>query len=485
MYKNQITKWKLDKKTKEEEAWAVLRVQMRRELCGKDSAFRVRGKPLTIDDVLRYFKKKGVLHPDPSIRQSGAPTPPAVEYWTPKPDSVPFDSEEVTQILNHNGPGSGDMSIASQVHTLPTDDSNSKYLSLDQTQHLLLGAFGTQSYEIPESPLPPRNFLDMEKLLAGITNYYDIYFHNGSFKKSSDGYLYVSGTDQHYNSYDNFSDLCYTGASMMRSGKFNEGRRCFSKASDLIISVLESQHPNSLPRIISMFVRLMEFRYTEIVTILASLMRDLARRVLAPGHPWMQIFHIISDLDASNSKFTLMEAWRCICDAFMGFLGQFHSNSLHIKREFLVRSSADPSQSILYLLEFAQQQLHPDDRRLVELRYTLGAALYGQTRYIEALKELEALNGVVEDLEGHDEIGISTMSLISFCEYSLDQKARAESAIRKGIAILEDRHQYSTVNLYYKTVLARWLREWGRKGEAVVLEAEVHELIGPDDIDLE
>ncbi|PMD59823.1 uncharacterized protein K444DRAFT_529152, partial [Hyaloscypha bicolor E] len=60
MYKDRIKKWNLDKKTKEEEAWAMLRKQMQREAAGKESAFRVRGKAATIDDVLRYFKRKGI-----------------------------------------------------------------------------------------------------------------------------------------------------------------------------------------------------------------------------------------------------------------------------------------------------------------------------------------------------------------------------------------------------------------------------------------
>jgi hypothetical protein len=63
MYKTRVQKWGLDKKTKEPEAWAILRIKMARDLVGKDSAFRVRGKPVTIDDVLRYFKRKGYCKP--------------------------------------------------------------------------------------------------------------------------------------------------------------------------------------------------------------------------------------------------------------------------------------------------------------------------------------------------------------------------------------------------------------------------------------
>lgn len=89
MYKSRIKKWGLDKKTKEAEAWALLRIKMRRDAVGKNSAFGVRGKPVTIEDVLRYFKRKGILDPEVVPQPHEASTPPAIDYWTPIPSPKP------------------------------------------------------------------------------------------------------------------------------------------------------------------------------------------------------------------------------------------------------------------------------------------------------------------------------------------------------------------------------------------------------------
>jgi hypothetical protein len=36
-----------------------------------------------------------------------------------------------------------------------------------------------------------------------------------------------------------------------------------------------------------------------------------------------------------------------------------------------------------------------------------------------------------------------------------------------------------------KTRLERWLRGWGREAEAAAMKAEIDEILGPDDIELE
>jgi hypothetical protein len=97
MYKDRIKKWNLDKKIKEEEAWAMLRKQMQREAAGKESAFRVRGKAVMINDVLRYFKRKGILNPEARPQLPGPSTTPlAIECWTP----VPSPNSESAFILD-------------------------------------------------------------------------------------------------------------------------------------------------------------------------------------------------------------------------------------------------------------------------------------------------------------------------------------------------------------------------------------------------
>src|SRR5271155_1329583 len=85
MYKNHITKWKLDKRNKESEVMAVVRKKHQRDAVGKASEFHLRGRLVDLDDVHRYLKRKG-MSIENAIELSAA-TPPELRCCTP--DAVP------------------------------------------------------------------------------------------------------------------------------------------------------------------------------------------------------------------------------------------------------------------------------------------------------------------------------------------------------------------------------------------------------------
>jgi hypothetical protein len=56
-YKDRIAKWGLEKKIKTDEMEAMIRKQQERALIGKQSAFRVRKKPVASQKISRYMKE--------------------------------------------------------------------------------------------------------------------------------------------------------------------------------------------------------------------------------------------------------------------------------------------------------------------------------------------------------------------------------------------------------------------------------------------
>ena len=73
MYKNRITKWKLDKRNKEPEMMAVIRKKCQRDAVQKASEFHIRGRLVDLDNVHRYLKRKGMSIED-AIEWSAANT---------------------------------------------------------------------------------------------------------------------------------------------------------------------------------------------------------------------------------------------------------------------------------------------------------------------------------------------------------------------------------------------------------------------------
>ena len=336
MYKQRITKWGLDKKTKEDEAWAILRLNMRRELLGKDSAFRVRGKPVTMDDTLRYFKRKGIINPNPTYPQMRARTPPGIriECWTPpstpKPVATSYDSAQRDVAAESEEANVLDVAV---FYLQNTDADAFRYFGFDETRQILFEESEFRSNEIPESLLPPQILLVSEKLLASIKTYYIGAFEQGLFVTDKRGEL-VHADDALVGEYHmNFEDLCITGLGLMNRGLFIEGRRCFSKALSIIFNVIQSQDPRALTFLFNSLLCTVQDGYSEITDILQVSFRSWAIQKLESGHPWVETFSQICDLNISHFESTLTEVQRCICDTLVNFLesftGRAYMNTAH------------------------------------------------------------------------------------------------------------------------------------------------------------
>ena len=87
MYKVCITKWGLDKKNKKHEAGAILRVLAQR--VGKPTQISLRGRPVDVNKIEYYFKRKGILIED--VIRSDSPPPSDMDLIcrTPSPVASP------------------------------------------------------------------------------------------------------------------------------------------------------------------------------------------------------------------------------------------------------------------------------------------------------------------------------------------------------------------------------------------------------------
>jgi hypothetical protein len=68
MYKRRIEKWRLDKNNKLRDMTAIVRIQRQRESDGKETRFRVRGRPVDLEEVSHYMKRR-------KLRQQASPVP--------------------------------------------------------------------------------------------------------------------------------------------------------------------------------------------------------------------------------------------------------------------------------------------------------------------------------------------------------------------------------------------------------------------------
>jgi hypothetical protein len=495
MYKARIAKWGLDKKTKEAEAWALLRIKMQRGAIGKDSAFRVREKPVTVEDILRYFKRKGIMHPEVMPQPCEASTPPAIECWTPIPSPKPgmktiqVPEEENVQsgadLLYFRGAKMNTLPCKTALDSIPSNDDIDIYLNTDQTRQILFSGPKIQSFEIPYSPLPPQSLLVPEKLFASIKAYYGGAIDSGLFKTNKRGHLRNVNEILNGRPKTEFYELGIAGANLMRSKSFVEGRRCFSKAFGLVSDLLQEQHPRTMEYILEILFRLKEMGQDEISTQLRILVHGMALTLFAEGDPWRQLLSQIGDLKGLHFEHVLPQVWRCVCDLFAKFLGQFHQTTLLCYTSFIsnVHSSKGAAQLLHDYLMRAKQELGEFDRRLIDVGYWYGRALHEEDRVAEAIAILKEGLDCCRGVDGQEHRVVDALEQISQCQRTLGHDYEAESTLRQAIRTTEETYGKSAWwVLQLKASLEIWLREWGREAEAAVLRAEMDEILGPDDI---
>jgi hypothetical protein len=89
MYKSRFTLWGLDgKNNREREMRAAVRKRSQRTQQGKRSVFRIRGKPVDYQEMVRYFARKRLSIEDVVAQRRASKTPEAVVCLTPITSSI-------------------------------------------------------------------------------------------------------------------------------------------------------------------------------------------------------------------------------------------------------------------------------------------------------------------------------------------------------------------------------------------------------------
>jgi hypothetical protein len=228
--------------------------------------------------------------------------------------------------------------------------------------------------------------------------------------------------------------------------------------------------------------------YNHIDTLLRTHIRDVATLLLADGHPWRQLFSQLADIEESQFEFTLIEAYKCICDTFANSLGQFHRTTLFSYTGFLdIEKSSNVPQLLHDLLIRGEQEFGKFDARIVNIKCSYGYSLYNHGQYAEAIEVLEEVVICCKELGRHEYLVADSLDLIAWGGHFLGRhEENDEFRVREAIGRLEEIvGKFHACVLYIKTRLEKRLREMGRVAEAAEVRAEMNEALGLDEIELE
>jgi tetratricopeptide (TPR) repeat protein len=477
MYKYRIQRWGLDKNIKEPEAWEILRLKAEREAIGKESEFRVRGKSVSIDDVLRYFRRKGI--PDPEKRIEVRESPPPVECWTPPPSPSITATSGGKDVEN-------DLAALPSLEGIPSSSSGMPYVQENQSQSnaKAMSMILAYEHEVPRAPLPSQTFLAPEKLFTSIRNYYAGAFSSGIFENDEKGQLRHARSPLGNNGLNNipfdFFELCDSGSALMKSGALEEGRRHLSKASALARDLIDGQNPRVLDRFFQSVILLCERDMNEIVTIFRKFFQAIGK-MFDHRNPLGQIFTQIGSFDESQFTLLMIQARLCVSASLADLWGVFHPTVLRCYMDTLRRERSINSLNRLRDLKVqAEQMLSKDDRRILRLKYAYGAALHDFGRHAEAV---EALQDCLQHSlrTGSTSLASNSHAKIGQAYHKLGCNREAELNVRKSIDLAIVDKAYNLLP-GLKTLLRIWYAEWGREDEAEKVKDEIDEQLGPDDV---
>ncbi len=130
MYQRKLAHWGLEKKHKGPEMRAILRIARQRQAAGQNSVFRIRGRQIDIEEVLRYFKRRGE---DPSRLDLPESTiPDTIRVETPAqsaPPPLPPTTQPFGFIDDDDNPDEAPYSTLDQ-HLIPYPTPEAEYAFL-------------------------------------------------------------------------------------------------------------------------------------------------------------------------------------------------------------------------------------------------------------------------------------------------------------------------------------------------------------------
>lgn len=480
---------------------AILRKKTERDAAGKESSFRVRGQPVTMDDVFHYFKrKKGTQE----MGISAATTPSDISCWTPSPSPVhtpqPIDND--IQVVPNSSMAYRDTSLpfASAYNDAYADVSGGGrtitppfVVNRHITRPAPRGIYNSLSKRarITRSPSPPPNLLVPELLLVKIQTYFEGSFERETWITDAMGQITnitsaattVVGTP--------FDLLQYirTAVELVRMGSLVEFRRLLSKAFNLVQGLLRGEHPLTLFVFLDIIINLSYQGHPEIVSLLRSYIKEMATNTIARENPWGDICRLLGMLDGESLEQAIIQCWKCTHDTFKRGLGPFHTSTIEIFVSLILRTKnlLEEEKVLRELLAQSEQALGVSSSSLLMVMYNLGVNLRDQRKYLEAEELGRQILDRAEDIELHGERlvqKITALEFIAWVQYSQKENDQAEKTMRDVIKMIVDRWGAADLWAINNTIyLEQWLRSWGREEDAYKLRAEREGLIEEDEID--
>jgi hypothetical protein len=235
MLKKRIRKWNLDRNHKQADMLYAVKIALERESQGKKTAFLIRGRVVTFEEVQHYFRRKGVRDLRSLVHDAAVPTT-RIECHTPKPSSILAEGENSN--LSDNC-----------IVTAPSGNRvrhSSAGVTVIPVPSQVAGVL-QQSPELSQ----------LHQLLHYGRHYYNSLFEARDWKNQQKSF--------ELSSLETFYHKLSDGHTMLDAGYITVAFQHFDSAFDLIKWILDEGALLFLPYLYHMFLPVKEFQQQEVL----------------------------------------------------------------------------------------------------------------------------------------------------------------------------------------------------------------------------
>ena len=496
MYQQRLATWKITKYNKADDMLFVLHKTRQRDAQGKKSAFIIRDRVVSVEEVTRYFKRKGGI-PDPNDSEASSPvsTPNHISYSTPRPH---ISEEEASITLQRVEAETGDFTEASAIqfdiresaHSLKPfstfnlqDGYSLSYVPVNYVQQTT-----PFSATIPLRPSTPHDYQFPEELFLNIKTYFDSCFNCGKWVTDAKGLCINSIIgESRLEDPGNFVESINSAVLAFTSNSFVDARVMLSSVCKLVKNILKDEDPRSLDCLLEAFVILLKNNLLDVADVLRRYISAMAFEIFGmtnPEHPWLKIWTLIGSIDRNHLRAAINQSWKCTSDAFDNNIGRFNESALICYLEYIRHTFNifEEEIQLRHLLSNCEQGNH-DVIHIINIMFSMASNLSRQQRYAEcevfALRLL-AQARAIQDYQGM----VMGLNYVCRTQYRLGKWELAKGTALEAIELItREKGATNPLVINLKWDLTKWLREWGRDAEADRLKAEIEELIKQHDVD--
>ena len=427
MYRRRIKHWGLDKNNKDADMRAIVRKTRARLDQGKRSKIHVRGKAIDDEEVMRYWRRKGISIDDVIAHRAASVTPDAVEIVTPVPSRVATPTS---------------LAIPERIFAAIRDYFESSFTS------------GNWVYNNPESPCYTRKVQEnpMNDLL-------DLVFHS------------------------------VTACQFFSNHRCQDAGRILDSVFSKFKKILSAEHPQTLGQILDTVVHVRLEGRDEMGMAILRQFCALGEVVVGKQHPLRLICGWLASADAFHIDEIIVRCCQSVTDQFESFIGPMHYSTLISRTQYINGTicARDKREELLQnLLGQCELYFGSSDRRTHHLRYQLTCCYVYGGQYSEALRVGQDLIAHVQYGQSPSRVSLHYYTiglfLVAQSQWVLGQMSLAEVNLRDAIALrISGWGARESLAGYWLVRLEQLLTEMGRWScAAEVREARMGMLDPPE-----